>query len=183
MPGRLDLRPLIAGALDGLRKRRVQGDEPVDGPTRYILFGLPLAVGAVAVALRLQLADAGSVATACGVLIGALLSGFGALGAWKERLLARDRDTEQVDLRALNEAAAHILLSVIVAMGATVTLTLAANLTTKDPGTTRAWIVATCGGIGIGALVFLSISLVIVVNLLWDAYTSTTPQRRSHQSR
>lgn len=178
MPGRLDLRPLVGGALVGLRRRRAHGEEPVDGTVRYVLFGVPLVTGAVIGALRVQLQDPGTLAAGVAVLIGALLGGFAMLGGWKERLVARDRDTEQVNLRALDEAGAHVLLSVVVSVVASVCLAVVANATTPDAGAVREWTLAVFGGVSVAALVYIAISMIIVVNLLWDAYVSATPEHR-----
>lgn len=182
MPGRLDVRPLLAGAMQGLRRRRVQGMEPADGPARYVLFGLPVVAGAITTSLRVQLNDAGALAGACGILIGALLTSFGTVGVWKERLVARDRDTEKVNVRALDEAAAHILVSVLAAMIALMSLAIVSNAIQSDPGAVREWVVAAFAGLGVAGLVYLAITLVIVVNLLWDAFIGTSPARRTSRT-
>jgi hypothetical protein len=116
VPGRLDVRPLLAGAMQGLRRRRVNGDEPVDGPARYVLFGLPIVAGSITTALRVQLHDAGALATACGVLIGALLTSFGAVGLWKERLAFLGGSNSDADLEFSGSLCESGVVDVVVDM-------------------------------------------------------------------
>lgn len=183
MPGRFDLRPLLGGALLGLRRRRAIGAEPVDGSARYILVGVPLVSAAVLTALQVQLADPGILSGGAALLIGALLAGFAMLAGWKDRLVERERQTERLQVRALDEAGAHILMSVIMAVVATAALGTLANVPVGgDAGAFRLWLCASLGGVGVGALVYIGLSVVIVVNLMWDAYEATSSRGRGSRA-
>lgn len=75
-------------------------------------------------------------------------------------------------MRALREAAAHILVSVLVSMLITLCLGAVANIDVA-PGVTSGvayWFSICLGAIGVAGLGYLSVALIIVVNLLWDAY-------------
>lgn len=183
MPGRFDLRPLLGGALLGLRRRRAIGTEPVDGSTRYILMAVPLVSAGVLTALRVQLADPGILSGGAALLIGALLAGFAMLAGWKDRLVERDRQTERLQVRALDEAGAHILMSVVMAVVATAALGALANVpVAADAGAVRLWLCAGLGGLGVGALVYIGLSVLIVVNLMWDAYEATSSKGRGSRA-
>lgn len=196
---RLDLRPLLAGLKVGLRLRRREGVEPPDTPTILVLVATPLVVGGLIAGFQVTLQAADQLLAGAALLVGALFAAFGMVASWRERLLERDRKVDGIKLRALNEATAHILFSVVVSLIATGVLAVLSNLVasisaavpapapttaTAAPGTTpplpgtppvplTEHIAAVAlSAIGCAALAYLLVSMLIVVNLLWDAYST-----------
>lgn len=169
MSERLDPRPLMSGLLDGLRKRRLSANEPVDHAARWVLLGLPIAVGLAIGGFQVVFTQADQLLAACALLAGALLTGFAQVASWRERILARHRDVDEIDVRALNEAAAHILVSLLVSVVAAITVFALANLDlTCPPLGVHVWS-CVLSGLSAASLTYVAISLIMVVNLLWDA--------------
>jgi hypothetical protein len=167
MAGRFDLRPLFYGVLDGLRHR---GEEPesVDWATRSVLTGAPIAALIACVAFDVQLTSADQLLAGVALLAGALLAAFAQVGSWRERILQKRKNTDDDRVAALNEAAAHILLSIVVSLFAMAVVIVLANL---DPyAAWTPWTSRVLSGLGVAALTYLGLVMIIVVNLLWDAY-------------
>lgn len=135
--------------------------------------------GGLIIGFRVVLEDPATLAEGAGILIGALLAGFAMVAVWRDRLTSRHRTTEQVHVRALDEAAAHILIGVLVAMLVTFFLGAAANIdTSRSDNDLLMWIDVVVGGLGIAALAYIAAILFIVVNLLWDAYEESGSDKR-----
>lgn len=177
MAGRFDLRPLIRGVVDGLRKRRDSGTEPADVRTRIVLVAVPVAVGAAVGITGTDMAAADQFLAAVALFLGALLTVFGQIAAWRDRLAARRRRTDGVDLRALNETVAHILLAVIVTLATACALVVRANLGTDldQVGTPGEITARCCSVVASMGFAYLVSTIWIVTNLLWDAYETSTP--------
>ncbi|MGY4859520.1 hypothetical protein [Cryobacterium sp. AP23] len=169
MPERLDPRPLIGALVEGLRKRRLSGTEPADVPTRVVLFGLPLIVGGLVFGFGLTFTQADQLLAACALLAGALLTGFAQVASWRERILTRYRRVDEIDVRSLNEAAAHILVSLLVSVLAAIAVFILANLNLQCPTVAVDLWARALSGLSATCLSYVAISLLIVVNLLWDA--------------
>ncbi len=169
MSERLDPGPLIRGLLEGLRKRRQSGDESSDLRARLVLFGFPIAVGVAVGSFQVVFSAADQFLAACALLAGALLTAFAQVASWRERILSRHRSVDQVDVRALNEAAAHILVSLLVSVVATIAVFILANLDLRCPSLATHVVSCALSAVGAAALTYIAISLLIVVNLLWDA--------------
>lgn len=171
MSERFDVRPLIQGLLSGLRKRRVsEGDEVADVRTRIILFGVPAAILVVMVAFRVELAHSDQLLAGATLLSGALIAAFTQIVSWRERILTRNREAERVKVRALNEAGAHVLVSLIVSVVVIGSVFVLANLDLNSVELyvhLVAWILS---AVSAGAFAYIALSLVIVANLLWDAF-------------
>lgn len=178
MPGRFDLRPLARGLGDGLRRRRVLGAEPADRRVRGVLIGVPIVVFIAALVLGLELVKADQLLAGTALLVGAFLTTFSQVATWRERLLARERKVEAVHIRALNEAAAHILVSVLLAGFTAVLLIVLANIDTNVALTHPAlrWLVRILSALSVACFSYLALTLIIVVNLLWDAYQGAGSQ-------
>lgn len=181
MAGRFDLRPLIQGVREGLRRRRASGPEPADWGARRVLLIAPgiVLVASIAVGGGVSAADPLLAGTA--LLIGGLLAAFSQLASWRERLLARERKVDRRRIRALDEAGAHILWAVVVSVGATVDLVILANLdvTNESP----LWLAIAgrvLGAVGAAVFAYLALTLVLVTNLLWDAYQDGGDSSTSH---
>ena len=172
MAGRFDLRPLLRGVGRGLRKRRDTGPEAPDRRVRGVLLALPLAAAWTSVAASFVLPHADQLIAGAAVLVGALFAAFTQIAAWRDRLLTRGNLTDGVDLRALDEAGAHVLFTVVVSLAATADLVLLANLDVDQEGPTLIFsiVLKALTAIGVGAFTYMTISLFVVVNLLWDAY-------------
>lgn len=167
MAGRFDLKPLFRGVLDGLRHRG-QEPESVDWVARSVLIGVPAAALIACIAFDVQLRSADQLLAGVALLAGALLAAFAQVGSWRERILQRRKDTDHDRVAALNEAAAHILLSIVVSLFAMAVVIILANLDPCSHWTP--WTSRVLSGFGIAALSYLGLVMIIVVNLLWDAY-------------
>lgn len=183
MSGRFDLWPLLEGVGAGLRKRRHQGDEPVDRKTRTVLLGVPLVAAVVAISFRTVLSSADQLLAGVALFSGALLTAFAQIASWRERVLDRARGVDGVKLRALDEAAAQILFCVLVAMVATASMAVLANLEITDNSPAAVIIIARAlSALGIALFTYLVLAMTIVVNLLWDAYEAVGGPRTNLRS-
>lgn len=129
-----------------------------------------VAIVIAATGTDLPAADQFLAATA--LFLGALLTVFGQVAAWRDRLANRHVATDRVDLRALDEAAAHILFTVLVTLATAILLVVRANLgadlSTAD---VAAHIVARiCAALAAAGFTYLVLIIWLVTNLLWDAY-------------
>lgn len=170
---RFSLRSLRRGVSDGLRLRQrdPSKQEVEDFPTRLVLASGPILAAALVARFDVLL-PFDQLIGATALFSGALLVGFSQVAAWRERLLQRQRQVDAVDVRALTEAAAHILFSILVSLVAVTALAVVAY-TAALPASQETWLtlLASRGanGVAAGALVQIGLTLVIVVNLLWDA--------------
>lgn len=178
MSSRLDPRPLLRGVGAGLRKRRHVGVEEPDVTTRRVLIWAPIVVACLMIGFRIQLEKAEELLAGAAFLIASLLAAFAIVAGWRDRILARDRSVDQVALRALDEATAHILFSTIMSVIATACFGFMANY--SPDGKYPKWCDVLLDGIGISvsavgaaAFAYIMLTLWIVVNLLWDAYQRT----------
>jgi hypothetical protein len=186
MAGRFDLSPLIGGVLSGLRKRENGRDaeEKQDWRARAILMVIPVLSAATVVILRIQLSQADQLLAGAALFTSALLVAFAQIAVWRERLLARNGDADSLQIRAMNEAAAHILLSLIVALFSVVVIVVLLNLDAPllpdwmtwlpellswDQGG-REWAGVILSALAVAAFAYLVLTLILVVNLLWDAF-------------
>lgn len=171
MSERFDVRPLIKGLLEGLRKRRSkESDEVADIPTRSVLFGIPAAIFLTMLAFRVEFANSEQLLAGATLLLGALIAAFTQIVSWRERILTRNRETERIKVRALNEAGAHVLVSLIMSVIVTASVFVLANLTLRCAELyihVIAWVLS---ALSAGSFAYISLSLVIVANLLWDAF-------------
>ncbi len=172
MTGRLNPGPTLTGALNGVLLRRPRNaEEPADSTTPVLLFGLPLLVVGAACATRVVLPHPGILVVAGAVLTAALLPTFAAIAMWREQARAARCEPDRVATGALDEAGAHVLVSVLVAAVATLGMAVVATVgLPDDAGTARTWLVVAAGAIGLGCWTYLVLSLVMAVNLMWDAY-------------
>jgi hypothetical protein len=157
--------------LEGLRLRRHIGDEPEDRLTKLVLFGLPTAVCIVAIVVGFKVSAVDQMLTAVSVLVGALLAAFTQLAGWRERLSARQLKIDGIKMRALDEAVAHVLVAVLASAWMAGCLFVAAS-------TTSAAVDIVCGAVTLATAVYLGVTLLIVVNLLWDAYRAANPESK-----
>lgn len=178
MPGRFDLRPLASGLGHGLRRRRVLGTEPADRRARGVLIVVPIVVFIAALALGLELVKADQLLAGTALLVGGLLTTFSQVATWRERLLARERKVEAIHIRALNEAAAHILVSVLFAGFTAALLIVLANIDTNMALAHPAlrWLVRILSALSVACFSYMALTLIIVVNLLWDAFSGAGSQ-------
>lgn len=171
MSERFDLRPLVRGLRDGLRLRRARAkDEKPDHWTRVILFGIPAAVLILMIAFRVEFTKADQLLAGAALLSAGLIGAFAQIVSWRERILRRNREVERIKVRALNEAGAHVLVSLVMSVVVTVAVFVLANLTLDCVPLyvhVIAWILS---GISAASFAYVALSLVIVANLLWDAF-------------
>lgn len=171
MSGRFDLRPLIRGVGSGLRLRRARGTEPADRKTRGVLVAVPTLIFLVDVVVGFGLPKADQVLAGTALLIGGLLASFSQLAGWRERLLDRERAVDGRRIRALDEAAAHILFSIVVSVCATLALVVVSNLDVIADSPSWLKVCArVLGAVGAAGFAYLALTMVLVANLLWDAY-------------
>lgn len=170
MVERFNPGPLIRGLFEGLRLRRNSPEEPDDRWARLILFMVPPTTGAVLVTARVELPAADQLLAASALLVGALLAGFAQVASWRERILVRHRRVDIVDVRALNEAAAHILISLLVSTVGSIAMFVLSNLDLKSSSTVVHGFAQAASALSASAFTYVALSLFIVTNLLWDAY-------------
>lgn len=171
MSERFDLRPLVRGLRDGLKLRRARiEDEKPDRWTRLVLIGLPALVLVLMIVFRIELTKADQLLAGAALLSAALIGAFAQIVTWRERILRHNREVERIKVRALNEAGAHVLVSLVMSVLVTVAVFVLANLTLSCAPLYLhiiAWILS---GISAASFAYVALSLVIVANLLWDAF-------------
>lgn len=171
MSERFDVRPLIRGLLDGLRKRRVDAaDEAADVVSRIVLFGVPAIILGLMIVFRVELTKADQLLAGAALLSAALIGAFAQIVSWRERILRRNRPVERAKVRALNEAGAHVLVSLVMSVVVTVAVFVLANLVlTCAPLYLHitAWVLS---ALSAASFAYVALSLIIVANLLWDAF-------------
>lgn len=177
MPGRFNLGPLAHAVGDGLRHRASVGTEAKDRTTRAVLVLLPATGVILSLTLGVELSGADQLIAGFALLAGTSIAAFTQLAAWREKLTARAKKVDGVASRALDEAVAHVLMIVVVSMAATVAMVIVFNIEPgEDPSAAVQWTIRGFSAAGIGAGLYVVLSLVIVVNLLFDAYTNANPR-------
>lgn len=172
MPGRFDLRPLAGGALLGLRKRRRVGDEPPDMATRYLLVAIPVTIATISIGERMIFPSPADLLSGLALLAGANLAAFALIASWREQLNQRQATIDATRKRALDEAVAHILSSIVLATAAMATMIGLTSMHVDDQTSNLGlWVARVLTGLGLGLLAYISLIIVIVVNLLWDGYS------------
>lgn len=173
MPGRFSLGPLTKGLGEGVRNRRTVGQEKVDWFAAVVLAVFPLAAFGFSVYRKTLLESPADLIAGCALLVGVGLAAFGQVAAWRERLNQRGRSTEAIYARSLDEAVVHILLSVLAAGLATALLVTLSNFgSSASAGDLKLWVMRLLTAACIGLFVYLGLTLIIIVNLLWDGYDS-----------
>lgn len=178
MPGRLDPRPLVRDLLQGLRLREHAEPEPPDVVTRIVLWGTPIIVGIAIGVCDLQLRDIGQLLSAVALFLGVLVAAFTQVASWRERILSRGRRIDDIDVRSLNEAGAHILISVLAALAIATLILVLINL---PSGHNLIWlqvIARFLRGCCAAGFTYMGLTLVVVVNLLRDAYLNEEREAR-----
>ena len=140
---------------------------------------MPLLVAAVLGSLGVEFSHADQLLAGAALLAGALLAAFVQIASWRERILARHRRVDGVDVRALNEAAAHVLVSFLASLAVTIFVVVLANI---DLYCAPVWVHVVDRVLSAAAaalFTYIIVSLVIVVNLLWDAFQNE--QRESER--
>jgi len=173
MVDRFNPSPLIRGLLEGLRLRRVSSSEPDDRWVRLVLFMAPPVTGAVLLTARVEFPAADQLLAASALLVGALLAAFAQVASWRERVLVRHRRRiDVVDVRALNEAAAHILMSLLIATVGSVATFALSNLDLGSKNAVAHGFAQVLSAVSAATFTYVALSLIIVTNLLWDAYVN-----------
>src|SRR5690606_33881385 len=133
--------------------------------------GLPLLICAALVIFQVTLHGSEELLAGLALAAGALLTGFAQVAGWRERLLSRDLSVNALRIRALNEAVTNLLVSLVASLLATLGVIVLSNLDLQEPPMWLHWLGVSVSGVVGALLAFVGLSLVIVVNLLWDAYT------------
>lgn len=171
MSERFDVRPLIRGLRKGLRKRRADvHNEVTDVWSRIVLFGIPALILVLMIVFRVELIHADQLLAGAALLSAALIGAFAQIVSWRERILVRNREVERVKVRALNEAGAHVLVSLVMSVLVTVAVFVLANLNAYGAPLYVHIIAWVLSGISAASFAYVALSLIIVANLLWDAF-------------
>ncbi|WP_121254811.1 hypothetical protein [Nocardioides ferulae] len=127
----------------------------------------------MAIVLDVQLIDPGQLLAATALFVGAMLTAFSQIAAWRERILDRDLKIERSAGRALEEAGAHVLTSVLlsVVVSAVVLLVGATANLPSVLNEHRETTMRVLTGLATGLLTYIGLALAIVVNLMWDAFS------------
>lgn len=130
--------------MKSLKNRDFSQDEPVGTPdyvARSVLYGVPLVLGILSFVLDLKIAEPGGLLEVCGILLGAFLVGFSQVASWREKFTARlaaqnaAGETDDAELHhrySLDEAVAHILLSMYAVIFLIITILIGTNLADED---------------------------------------------------
>ncbi|GAA3326064.1 hypothetical protein GCM10017711_24360 [Paeniglutamicibacter sulfureus] len=168
MASRLNPMQLIRGVREGLRHREENAAaEKPDWTTRIVLLSIPILVAGGMIWFGLGVQSPDQLLAGAALLAGALLTGFSQVAAWRERILMRD---EQARTRALDEAAAHILLSLVAGVAITVLVVSLVVIPSEDIPAWVEQIRVVLGAISVAVLSYVGLTLLIVANLLWDAF-------------
>lgn len=172
MPGRFSVGPLASGVLAGLRKRRRLGAEPPDVATRYALLAVPVTVAVISLGERKIFPNPADLLAGLALLAGANLAAFALIASWREQLNHREAKIDGARKRALDEAVAHILSSIVLA---TASMASMIGLTSMDlgdkPSDLALWTARLLTACGLAFLSYISLVIIIVANLLWDGYS------------
>ncbi len=182
MSFRLDLGPLISAVRDGLRHRGPQAEKP-DRLTRTLLIAIPLVSFAVSIVFGLKLETSGALITAFALLAGVLLAAFTQLASWRSQLSARSAIYQEAEFsarRAIDEAVAHTLWASFLSVTATIFSLIAESSLGLEWACFVIPRIFSAGVVAIG--VYLTLTLTIIVNLLWDGYVRAT-QNEEAQAR
>ncbi len=170
MPARLSPRPLFAELIRGLRLRRNIGIEPEDRLTKFALFGIPIALFFACLVAGISLPKGDQLLAGGALLVGAFLASFAQLAGWRERLTARSRKVDGAEMRAIDEAVAHVLVSVLASVVLCGSLVVETNVSTP-------FVAVPASALAVALLTYLGLTLLVVVNLLHDAYRAANPYR------
>lgn len=172
MPGRFNPSDVTRGLFDGLRFRRHDATkENRDYWAMVVLFGLPLVAAGLIFWFRIQFTGADQILAGAALLCGSLMAAFAQIASWRERALARDRNVEKIRVRALNEATAHILFSLMISVLTVASTFALANIELGDePPAWLTWTAVSASAVSGATFLYIGLSIIIVANLLWDAY-------------
>ncbi|GIG41932.1 hypothetical protein [Cellulomonas phragmiteti] len=173
MTDRFSPAALVKEAWDSLRQRTVVGAEPHDWAARLTLLVLPAAGLGVSIWLDWSIRDSGSLIAGLSLLAAALFAIVPQFAAWRQRLTERARPSEGIAQRKLDEVVAHTLLAAVVAIGLVAIAVVLGNISTPVEGSLEVvvpWVARILTGIMVGGGTYLILTMMLVVNLLFDAY-------------
>lgn len=164
---------LMRAAWESLRQRTVVGSERRDWAARLTLLLLPGAGLGISLWLDWSIRDPGALIAGLSLLAAALFAIVPQFAAWRQRLTERARPTEGVARRKLDEVVAHTLLAVVVTVGLTAIAVVLSNISAPAEGSPTVvipWISRVLTGLMVGGGTYLILTMMLVVNLLFDAY-------------
>lgn len=183
MPGRFDLRPLRKQLLDGLRHRATVGVELPDMFVRTMLWWVPLGAASCTYVFGVILSAADQLLAGFALLVGASLAAFAQLASWRERFTERNLRTEAIPAKAIDEAVAHVLFTVVAAVAGTILTAVLANLQIEGASAAVLEVARVLSALSVAVGAYLVLTLVIVVNLLSDAYVTVNRVESDEQSK
>lgn len=126
-------------------------------------------------ALGLVLGQPSQLTAVFGLMSTAMFAAFALIARWRESLSARALGIDKVPKRSLDEAIAHVLVASLTGiLGAALTVGIAVLPTPNDDPTLRLLAMfLTAVSLGLGSFFFLT--LIMIVNLLHDAYERVNP--------
>ncbi|GAB3884707.1 hypothetical protein [Terrabacter terrigena] len=178
MTDRFSVGALLKAQRDSMRRGDVSGDRP-DRLAQLVLFGLPLVLAVVAWVRNFELADAGSVLAAFGLLAATLVALFVQLAAWRLRLNDRARngyvEVERPAREAIDEATYHTLVGALVS-GAGAVVTVIGSNSAGENKPVAGWLASLVVALGAS----LALHFIIIVNLVFDAYQTARDGADDH---
>lgn len=177
MTDRISPIALAKTAWSSLRVRAVVGTERPDRTARVILAGLPALGFGVSLWLDWLVRDSAALIAGFSLLPAALLAVVPQFAAWRQRLTDRSRKTDGLAQRKLDEAVAHTLLVVVVSIVLAAVAIVLSNITEPTPASPSVvlpWVARVLTGLMVAGGAYLLLSLMLVVNLLFDAYQDAT---------
>ncbi|GID26840.1 hypothetical protein Abr02nite_18230 [Paractinoplanes brasiliensis] len=128
---RFDVRPLFLDHLRSMRRVQLDVDEerlPPDLASRLVLYGIPAAVGVVAVWQQWRLTDPGAIGAGCALMAGILFTAFTQLASLRDRLEDRHESIGESSRRLFRETAAHLLVGALASATESIVLIVASGV-------------------------------------------------------
>lgn len=184
MTDRFNPGPLIVRAFNEMRRRSQIGEEPPDRLSRLILIALPLIMGFTSWWFAWSVRSADSMVAGFSLLAAALLAVVPQLASWRQRLSDRNRASEGVARRKLDEAVANTLVGVLASIALALVSVILANIVIPSSPSAGDAAYPEVARLLTASLVaggtYLGLVILLVVNLLFDAYTDASADSQSH---
>ena len=169
MTDRFDVGPLLGGMFTRLRRRSQTGEEATDWIAVGALILLPLAIVIALAWSQFVARRPDQLIAAFALLAGSLVAAFSLLATWRSQIPGDSDGSMNVARRRVDEAAAHSLTAAFGCMVGAAVMVILTNLPTC-PSAILHWLRVSLSSLGVGVGVFVSLSFLISVNLIWDAY-------------
>lgn len=175
MSDRFNPFPLLLDAWGAIRVRATVGHEHRDWAALVVLGLLPLGLGFWSVWSNWVIRDSSSLIAGFSLMAASLVAVIPQLASWRQRLTDKNSRVDGVGRRKLDEAVSHTLVGVVASIILAVLAVVLSNIVTPsqdgtDPRIALPWAARLITGGLVGGGAYLILTLLLVVNLLFDAY-------------